>query len=63
MPLLTVVIVLLVVGVLLALINLYGRPYIDPKILTMINAVVVIACMIWILKVFGLWAYLSKITV
>lgn len=63
MPLLTVVLVLLVVGVLLAVINMYGSPYIDAKILKIINAVVVIAVILWLLKVFGVWAYISKVTV
>jgi hypothetical protein len=63
MPLLTVVLVLLVVGVLLALINYYGPPYVDAKFLRLINIVVVVAAVIWLLKVFGVWAYLSTITV
>jgi hypothetical protein len=63
MPLLTVVIVLLVVGVLLAIINMYGPPYVDAKILRIINAVVIIAVILWLLRIFGVWAYLSKVTV
>ena len=63
MPLLTVVLVLIVVGVLLTLVNKYGPPYIDPKILTLINIVVMVAVILWVLQVFGVWAYLSKVTV
>lgn len=63
MPLLTVVLVLLVVGVLLAVINMYGSPYIDAKILKIINAVVIIAVILWLLRVFGVWAYISQVTV
>jgi hypothetical protein len=63
MPLLTVVIVLLVVGVLLAIINMYGPPYVDGKILRIINAVVIIAVILWLLRIFGVWAYLSKVMV
>lgn len=63
MPLLTVVLVLLAFGVLLAVINLYGPPYVSPGMLKLINFVVVVACVIWLLKVFGVWAYLSKLTV
>lgn len=63
MPLLTVIIVLLVVGVLLALINMYGPPYIDAKILKLINIVVIVAVIIWLLRVFGVWAYLTRVTV
>jgi hypothetical protein len=62
MPLLTIVIVLIVVGVLLALVNRYGPPYIDGKFVTFINVVCVIATIIWLLKVFGIWEYLSKVT-
>jgi hypothetical protein len=63
MPLITVIIVLLVVGCLLALINIYGPPYIDAKFIRLINIVAVVASTIWLLKVFGVWAYLSKMTV
>lgn len=63
MPLLAVVIVLIVVGVLLMLVNKYGAPYIDAKILSLINIVVIVAVIIWLLQVFGVWAYLNRITV
>ena len=42
------------VGVLLWLVNTYGSPYIDAKILKIINVVVVIAVILWLLTVFGL---------
>ena len=63
MLLLTVVLVLIVVGVLLALVNRYGPPYIDVKFLRLINIVTIIATVIWLAKVFGIWEYLTKITV
>lgn len=63
MPLLTVVLVLLVVGVLLALINMYGPPYVDAKFIRLINIVAVVASILWLLKIFGVWAYLSRVTV
>jgi hypothetical protein len=63
MPLLTIVLVLLVVGVLLALVNKYGPPYVDGGILRIINIVVIVAVVIWLLRVFGVWAYLSKVTI
>jgi len=63
MPLLTVVLVLIVVGVLLALVNRYGPPYIDIKFLRLINIVTIVAAIIWLAKVFGVWDYLTKITV
>jgi hypothetical protein len=59
MPLVTIVLILIVVGVLLWLVNSYipmARP-----IKTILNAVVVIAVVIWLLKVFGVWSSLSSI--
>lgn len=61
MPLLTVVIVLLVVGVLLWLANTYLP--MDRKIKSILNAVVVIAVVIWLLKVFGLLDSLKNVNV
>jgi len=52
MPLLQVVIVLIVIGVLLWLVNNYIP--MDGKIKSILNAVVVIAVVIWLLQVFGL---------
>ena len=52
MPLLQIVIVLIVVGVLLWLVNNYVP--MDGKIKSILNAVVVIAVVIWLLQVFGL---------
>lgn len=51
MPLLTVVITLIVVGVLLWLVNTYIP--MDGKIKSILNAVVVIAVIIWLLYAFG----------
>ena len=61
MPLLTIVIVLIVVGVLLWLINNYIP--MDGKIKSILNAVVVIAVVIWLLQVFGLLGSLQNIRV
>jgi len=52
MPLLTVLLILIVVGVILWLINTYIP--MDRKIKNILNVVVVIAVIIWLLKVFGL---------
>jgi hypothetical protein len=52
MPLLTILIVLIVVGVLLWLVNSYIP--MDRKIKNILNAVVVIVVVIWLLKAFGL---------
>ena len=61
MPLLTIVLVLIVVGVLLWLVNTYIP--MDGKIKSMLNAVVVIAVVIWLLQVFGVLGSLSGIHV
>jgi hypothetical protein len=61
MPLLTVLIVLIVVGVLLWLINTYIP--MDRKIKSIFNVVVVIIVIIWLLKVFGLFDSLKSIKV
>ncbi len=52
MPLITLVVVLIVVGVLLWLVNTYIP--MDRKIKSILNAVVVIGVVLWLLKVFGL---------
>lgn len=52
MPLLTILIVLVVVGVILWLINTYIP--MDRKIKSILNVVVVIIVIIWLLKAFGL---------
>jgi len=52
MPLISLVVVLIVVGVLLWLVNNYIP--MDGKIKSILNAVVVIAVVLWLLSVFGL---------
>ena len=61
MPLITVVIVLVVVGVLLWLVN--GYLPMDAKIKGILNAVVVIAVVLWLLQAFGLLSSLSSIRI
>lgn len=61
MPLLTVLIVLVVVGVLLWLINTYIP--MDRKIKNILNVVVVIAVVIWLLKVFGILSSIKNLNV
>ena len=61
MPLIHVVIVLIVVGVLLWLINSYIP--MAGSIKSILNAVVVIAVVLWLLSVFGLIGELSNIRV
>ena len=61
MPLISLVVVLIVVGVLLWLVNTYIP--MDGKIKSILNAVVVIAVVIWLLQAFGLLGSLEGIRV
>jgi hypothetical protein len=61
MPLLTILIVLVVAGLILWLVNTYIP--MDHKIKTIFNIVVVIVVIVWLLKIFGVFAYLSNIHV
>ncbi|MDD3357211.1 MAG: hypothetical protein PHP72_09880 [Dysgonamonadaceae bacterium] len=61
MPILTIIIVILVVGVILWLINRYIP--MQRTIKSILNAVVIIVLVIWLLRVFGLLDSLQNITV
>ena len=61
MPLLTIVLVLIVVGVLLWLVNTYIP--MDRKIKNILNIVVVVAVIIWLLQAFGLMGPISNVRV
>jgi len=61
MPLVTLIVVLVIVGVALWLINAYIP--MDPKIKTILNVVVVIAVVLWLLQAFGLIGSLSSVTI
>jgi len=58
MPILTVLLVLVVIGVILWLVNTYIP--MDRKIKSILNAVVVILVILWLLKTFGLLNSLSR---
>jgi hypothetical protein len=58
MPLITIVLVLIVVGVLLWLINTYIP--MQSAIKTILNVVVVIAVAVWVLQATGLWGTVSS---
>ena len=60
-PLIEVVVVLIIAGVLLWLVNSYIP--MAPAIKSLLNAVVVIALIIWILKLVGLWHYITQVRV
>ncbi|MCX6236289.1 MAG: hypothetical protein NTY07_01825 [Bacteroidia bacterium] len=59
MPLLNVLIAIIVVGVLLWIINTFIP--MDHKIKKIFNLVVVIILIIWLLKIFGIFSYLTNI--
>ena len=61
MPLIQVVVALIAIGVLLWL----GNRYIPmaSSIKSILNAVVVIAVVVWLLKIFGLWSYITTFRV
>jgi len=59
MPLFTIVVSLVIVGVLLWLVNSYIE--MDAKIKKIINVVVIIVTIIWLTKVLGLWQYLNNV--
>jgi hypothetical protein len=61
MPLVTVVITLLVVGVLMWLVNAYIP--MQGTIKGILNAVVVIAVVLWIVNIFGLMHYIAQFRV
>jgi hypothetical protein len=58
MSIINVVVVLIVVGVLLYLINRYIP--MAGSISSILNAVVVIAVVVWLLQVFGLWSSITN---
>ncbi|HAQ21383.1 MAG TPA: hypothetical protein DCR40_19465 [Prolixibacteraceae bacterium] len=59
MPLLTILLVIIIVGVLLWLINSFIP--MDRNIKTILNVVVVIVLIVWLLKVFGILNTLTGI--
>ena len=61
MPLMTLIIVLIVVGVLLWLVNNYIP--MDGKIKSILNAVVVILVVLWLLQTFGLLGAINGVRV
>jgi hypothetical protein len=60
MDVLTVLITLVVVGFVLWLIN---RIPMQSTIRTIVNSLVVVVVVIWILRIFGLWTYLSNLKI
>ncbi len=61
MPILNVLLILIAAGVILWLVNSYIP--MDRKIKSILNVVVVIIVVVWLMKVFGVFHYLSDIRV
>lgn len=61
MPILTVLLVIVLVGVVLWAVNTYIP--MDRKIKNILNIVVVIILIIWLLKVFGIFSNLMSVNV
>lgn len=61
MPILTILIVIIVTGVLLWLVNSYIP--MDPKIKNILNVVIVLVLIVWLLKIFGVIAFLKSVIV
>jgi len=61
MPLLTILLVLIGVGVVLWLINNYIP--MDRNIKTILNVVVIIVLIVWLLRVFGLWDSMNSLRI
>jgi len=61
MPLLTILLVIIAAGVVLWVVNTYIP--MDGTIKRIFNIVVVIVVIVWLLKVFGLFSYLTNIHV
>lgn len=61
MSLLVVIIVLILVGLLMGAVNRYGKDWLGPGWLRLINAVAIIATIIWLLAMFGVWDYVDTI--
>lgn len=61
MGIIQLIIILVIIGVILYLINRYAP--MDAKIKTILNWVVVIVVIIWLLKVFGLFAGVGNIKI
>ena len=61
MPILTIILTIIIVGLLLWIVNSYLP--MDGKIKQILNIVVVIILIIWLLKIFGIFAGLDNVRV
>ena len=61
MPILTIILVIVIVGILLWLLNSYVP--MDAKIKNILNITVVVILVIWLLKAVGLLSYLGNVKI
>ena len=61
MPLISILLVIIIVGILAWLVNTY-IPMTD-SIKNIFNAVVVIGLVLWLLRAFGIWTYIAQIRI
>ena len=61
MPILTIILTIIIVGLLLWVVNSYLP--MDGKIKQILNIVVVIILVIWLLKIFGIFAGLNNVRI
>lgn len=61
MSLIALIVVLVIIGVVLYLINIYLP--IDPKIKTILNIVIILFVIIWLLQAFGLLSGLDTVRI
>jgi len=62
MPLVTVILILIVIGVLFWLFEKYIT-FIDPTFKLIIKIVVIVGTVLWLLKVFGVWDLVTSIKI
>ena len=63
MPLITLVITLIIIGILLWVVNTQLGAYISPPILKIINVLVIVVVVLWLLSVLGLFDSLTTVRV
>jgi len=61
MPLITVVVTIIVIGVLLFLVEKFLGPYMSPPMLFLLRAVVIIAVIFWLLVISGLLSGIATV--
>lgn len=63
MSIVIMIIAIVVLALVMAAINRWLGPHMDPMILRILNIAVWIALVVWLLGAFGVWGYLERIKV